>query len=83
MVVIYKHKTYRNGYMKVGDYVNRKLKAARAENGLTQIELAKLIEMPISTYRRKESGESEFTVNEALKISKVLNKSLEEIFFYN
>ena len=36
---------------KVGEKMNRKLKAARVENGLTQIQLAKLIEMPISTYR--------------------------------
>lgn len=63
--------------------MNKKLKAARVENGLTQIQLAKLIEMPISTYRKKESGQTEFTVNEALKISKILHKRLEEIFFSN
>lgn len=63
--------------------MNRKLKAARIEIGLTQIKLAELIKMPISTYRRKETGESEFTINEALKISKVLDKNIEEIFFDN
>lgn len=63
--------------------MNKKLKAARIENGLTQVQLAKLIEMPISTYRRKETGQNEFTVNEAFKISKVLNKGLEDIFFNN
>lgn len=67
----------------MGDYMNKKLKAARVENGLTQIQLAKLIEMPISTYRKKETGQTEFTVNEALKISKILHKRLEEIFFSN
>lgn len=66
---------------KVGEKMNRKLKAARVENGLTQIQLAKLIEMPISTYRKKETGETEFTVSEALKVSKILNKQVEEIFF--
>lgn len=61
--------------------MNRKLKAARVENGLTQIQLAKMIDMPISTYRRKETGESEFTINEAIKIATILDKSVEEIFF--
>ncbi len=61
--------------------VNRKLKAARVENGLTQIQLANLIGMPCSTYRKKEQGYTEFTIKEAIKISKALNKKPEEIFF--
>lgn len=60
--------------------MNRKLKAARAELGLTQMQLADLIEMPISTYQRKEKGKSEFTINEAIKIAVILNKKVEEIF---
>ena len=64
--------------------MSRKLKAARVELGLTQVEIAKLLEMPTSTYRKKEQGYSEFTVSEALKVSKILNKKIEEIFFnYN
>ncbi len=61
--------------------MNRKLKAARVENGLTQIQLANLLEMPISTYRKKETGQTEFTISEAIKVSKILNKKIEEIFF--
>lgn len=68
---------------KGGEKMNRKLKAARVERGLTQIELANLIEMPISTYRKKEQGQTEFTVTEAIKIAEVLNKKPESIFFNN
>ncbi|SCJ11191.1 helix-turn-helix transcriptional regulator [Intestinibacter bartlettii] len=59
----------------------KKLKAARVELGLTQMEVAKLMNMHISTYRKKEQGYSEFSINEAFKISEILNKSVEEIFF--
>ena len=66
-----------------GEYMNRKLKAARAENGLTQRQLAQLIEMPYSTYQKKEQGQTEFTIREAIKIAYVLKKNPEEIFFNN
>lgn len=59
----------------------RRLKGIRVEQNLTQEELAKLIKMPISTYRRKENGESSITLDEAFKISKILGKNIEEIFF--
>ncbi|WP_418223530.1 helix-turn-helix transcriptional regulator [Clostridium isatidis] len=58
----------------------RRLKGIRVEQNLTQEELAKLIKMPISTYRRKENGESPITLDEAFKISKILGKNVEEIF---
>lgn len=58
----------------------RRLKGIRVEQNLTQEELAKLIKMPISTYRRKENGESSITLDEAFKISKILGKNIEEIF---
>lgn len=61
--------------------MNRKLKAARVENGLTQVQLAKIIDMPASTYQKKEQGQTEFTVKEAIKIARALNKPVMEIFF--
>lgn len=61
--------------------MNRKVKAVRVELGLTQKEVAKLMEMPTSTYRKKEQGYTEFTISEALKVSSILNKKIEEIFF--
>ena len=38
---------------------------------------------PISTYRKKENCESKFTLEEAYRISKIADKSIEEIFFAN
>lgn len=61
--------------------VKKRLKILRAELDLTQEEFAKMINMPISTYRKKEKGESKFTLEEAYMIAKFTNKSLEEIFF--
>ncbi|HAU5225091.1 TPA: helix-turn-helix transcriptional regulator [Clostridioides difficile] len=61
--------------------MNRKLKAVRVEIGLTQKQLAELINMPLSTYRKKEQGQTQFTIKEASKIAYVLNKNPTEIFF--
>lgn len=61
--------------------MNRKLRAARIEKGLTQVQLAELIDMPASTYQKKEQGQTEFTITEAKKISKVLKKKPSSIFF--
>lgn len=61
--------------------MNRKLKAVRVEIGLTQKQLAELISMPLSTYRKKEQGQTQFTIKEASKIAHVLNKNPTEIFF--
>ena len=61
----------------------RRLKGLRVEHDLTQEEFACWIEMPISTYRKKESGTSPIQLEEAYKISQILGKSIEEIFFKN
>lgn len=61
--------------------MNRKLKAARVEVGLTQKQLAELINMPLPTYQKKEQGKTQFTIKEAGKIAYILNKNPTEIFF--
>ncbi|HBG3820377.1 TPA: helix-turn-helix transcriptional regulator [Clostridioides difficile] len=61
--------------------MSRKLKAVRVEIGLTQKQLAELINMPLSTYRKKEQEQTRFTIKEASKIAYVLNKNPTEIFF--
>ncbi|MGX9756225.1 helix-turn-helix transcriptional regulator [Clostridioides difficile] len=61
--------------------MNRKLKAVRVEVGLTQKQLAELIKMPLSTYRKKEQGQTQFTIKEAGKIACILNRNPTEIFF--
>ena len=59
----------------------RRLKGLRVEKGLTQKEMASLIGMPSSSYSRKENGDNQFTLQEAYKISQVLEKTVDEIFF--
>lgn len=56
------------------------LRTLRAELNVTQEKFAKLISMPLSTYRKKEAGESPFTLDEAYLIAKISNKSVDEIF---
>ena len=60
---------------------NLKLRGARAEKGLTQKELSRLIDMPVATYVAKEQGRYEFSISEAQKIASVLGKNPSEIFF--
>ncbi|MFQ9309143.1 MAG: helix-turn-helix transcriptional regulator [Paraclostridium sordellii] len=52
----------------------------RVSRGLTQGDLAKLINMPRSTYIKKENEKSYFNIKEAMKLSKVLNLSIDYIF---
>ena len=61
----------------------RKLRGLRVEKNYTQEKLANTVNIPISTYRKKESGESPFKLEEAYEISKVLGKEIESIFFTN
>ena len=61
----------------------RRLKGLRVEKRLTQKQMASLIGMPGSSYSRKENGDNQFTLKEAYKISQVLEKTIDEIFFYN
>ena len=61
----------------------RRLRGLRVEHDLTQEEFASWIGMPISTYRKKELGLSPLQLEEAYKISQLLGKSIEDIFFKN
>lgn len=61
--------------------VRIKLRTLRSALDVTQEQFAKLINMPISTYRRKEAGLTPINLDEAHKIAEVSNKSIEEIFF--
>ncbi|WP_195251821.1 helix-turn-helix transcriptional regulator [Romboutsia sp. 1001713B170207_170306_H8] len=60
-----------------------RLKGLRVENGFTQKEMAKKINMPEATYQKKESGETQFLLIEADKIAKVFQKDIKDIFFTN
>ena len=56
------------------------LKGIRVSRGLTQGDLAKLINMPRSTYIKKENEKSYFNIKEAMKIAKVLNFDWTEFY---
>lgn len=56
------------------------LKGIRVSKGLTQESLAKLIDMPKSTYIKKENEETYFNIKEAIALSKVLGFGIEYIF---
>lgn len=60
--------------------IKKNLRVLRAELQLTQKEFAKLINMPLSTYRKKEKGETNFTIEEAYVIANIASKSVDEIF---
>lgn len=60
-----------------------KIKAGRAEKGFTQDFVAKELGITKPTYCLKENGKRQFTENEMIGLSKVLNKSLDELFLQN
>ena len=60
--------------------IKKNLRRLRGELDLTQKEFAKLIDMPLSTYRKKERGETYFTIEEAYTIANAVSKSIDEIF---
>lgn len=57
-----------------------KLKAKRIEKGFNQEELAKRINMSLSTYSVKENQKREFSMNECIAIMKILDCKFEDIF---
>ncbi|MCS6110986.1 helix-turn-helix domain-containing protein [Clostridium botulinum] len=57
-----------------------RLKGLMVENTITQQDLAKILDISISTLNFKINGKSDFTIMEAKKVSKILNKSIEDIF---
>lgn len=56
------------------------LKAEMARKNLTAEKLASLINMPISTFRKKFQGHSEFTIAEARKLRGILGGSIDYLF---
>ena len=57
----------------------RILKSRRALLGLTQVEAAEKLGMNIKSYNLKENGKRGFSLEETIKISKLLGLSLSEV----
>jgi DNA-binding XRE family transcriptional regulator len=60
---------------------NIKLKILRQTKGLSQEDMAREINLPTTTYVKKELGKSRFYIDEAFAISRVLGIGINEIFF--
>lgn len=55
----------------------RKIKDLRIDNDLTQNQIAKILNIGITTYKRYEYGEREMPFNIAISIAKYYNVSLD------
>ena len=60
-----------------------KLKGLMTEKGVTQLQLADLLDISVSTLNFKLNGKSDFTITEAKKVSKFFKKDMKEIFYTN
>lgn len=52
----------------------------RKKTQTTQKTLADLLDITVKTYGFKETGKSEFTINEMFKIAEYFDKKVDEIF---
>ncbi len=59
------------------------LMVLRKKNKITQKDLAKELNIPKSSYSKKERGECNFTIRQAKIIADYFNKTIEEVFFPN
>lgn len=57
-----------------------KLYIARRENKLKQSDVAKKIGIHRQTYYLKESGKSPFTIDEGLRLAKLFDCTLDDLF---
>lgn len=58
---------------------NEKLKESRLSKGKTQKQMAELLSMATNAYQRYELGTSEPNIQKLLKISVILDVSLDEL----
>lgn len=57
-----------------------RLKGLMVERSITQQDLAQILNISVSTLNFKINGKSDFTIVEAKKVSKILEKGIEDIF---
>ena len=62
--------------------VKNRIKEARAEKGLSQAELAKLVGVSRNTISSIETGQFSPTAKLALVLAIALNKKFEELFYF-
>lgn len=59
----------------------QKLKRARLSAGYTQAQMGEMLGLTMAGYRQKETGDRKISIEEANKIAKILNLTLDDIFF--
>lgn len=59
-----------------------RLKGLRAELGMTQTDMAGILEMNTDTYRKKENGKRDFTLPEVARAKEKLGIDPQYYFFY-
>lgn len=69
-----------NDTNKRGEEMKITVKAARVSAGLTKKDVAKELNLSVTGYTRKEEGENRFYVDEAVKLSQMLNLDLDYFF---
>lgn len=75
---------YSIGNIKGGVVIlNNNIKSIRERLGIRQDDLAKILNISASTLSNKEAGRRHFTVEEVLKLEKILNVSVSEMFKEN
>lgn len=62
---------------------SNRVKAARVSKGMTQAEMAEYLDISPNTYSEKENGNTEFKLKEAFIMADILEKKIEDIFFYS
>ena len=60
--------------------MNIKLWVARKEKRLRQVDVAEVLQITPQTYYVKENGRSEFTIGEALKLARLFDCTLDDLF---
>ena len=58
------------------------IKGARTRLGLTQQQVAEMLEMSVYSYQKKESGHAKFTEAEKFKLGRILGLSIEQLNDY-
>ncbi|GAA0076147.1 hypothetical protein UT300005_05250 [Clostridium sp. CTA-5] len=61
--------------------INKTLKAYRMLKGIKQEEVAEILGISLTTYSKKETGKTQFSLEEAKKMSDYFNISIEQLFF--
>lgn len=59
---------------------NKILKKARENAGLTQREVAKLLEIELTSYQRFESGTRRPSLSTAFKLAEILGGTVDQLF---